>query len=389
MRTCLILDAEMQCALPVIESLHKRGFHVTAGSHKRINMGFFSKYANRRTIYPHPEKFPAAFLERIFDLVKRQHYDFVLPTDDVSSEILTAHKDQLETYTQLPVVPHDIFMKARDKSQTLRVAIQNKLPCPKTFFPDEQDIKDISEKASYPVLVKPNISSGARGISLASNQAELVKTYAQVKGLFGDCHVQEYIPKGGMQYKADLFLDRDHALKAGIVYSKLRYFPINGGSSIVNRTVRYPEIIENAHKILKAMGWYGFADFDFITDPRDGQPKIVEINPRVPACFRITVGAGIDFSYLIAKLALGEDIPQIKEYKLDVYLRYLPLDVLWFLKSPDRFKAEPNFFKFFGRNLHDQIISLRDPGPIFGFCLENFLSLFDWEARKTRYSRGW
>jgi predicted ATP-grasp superfamily ATP-dependent carboligase len=389
MRTCLILDAEMQCALPVIESLHKQGFQVTAGSHKRINMGFFSRYTSERIIYPHPEKCPAAFLERISKLVKDQRYDFILPTDDISGELLTAHKTELENYTHFPVVPHEIFMKARDKSQTLKIALQRKVPCPSTFFPDEQNIEEIADNLSYPALVKPNRSSGARGISLVASKADLATTYKAVKASFGECHIQEYVPKGGLQYKADLFLDRNQNLKAGIVYSKLRYFPINGGSSIVNRTVLFPQILENAHKILQAMEWYGFADFDFITDPRDGVPKIVEINPRVPACFRITLGAGIDFSYLIARLAMGEEIPQIDGYKLDVYLRYLPLDILWFFKSPDRFRAKPNFFKFFGRNLHDQIISLRDPGPIFGFCLENFLSLFDWEARKTRYSRGW
>jgi predicted ATP-grasp superfamily ATP-dependent carboligase len=197
------------------------------------------------------------------------------------------------------------------------------------------------------------------------------------------------VPQGGLQYKADLFLDAAQDLKAGIVYSKLRYFPINGGSSVINRTVRFPQILDNAHRLLRAMGWRGFADFDFITDPRDGTPKLMEINPRVPACFRITLAAGIDFPYMIAKLAMGEEIPKVDGYKLDVYLRYFPLDVLWFIKSPERFRAEPSFFKFFGRNLSDQIISLRDPGPMLGFCLENFISLFDWEARKTRYSRGW
>jgi predicted ATP-grasp superfamily ATP-dependent carboligase len=352
-------------------------------------MGFFSKYPHRRILYPDPKKLPRAFSERILNLAQQNRYDFILPTDDVSSEILLAEKDRLEKYTRLPVVPYDIFMKARDKSQTIRIAMQNDVPCPTTFFPDEEKIEDIAERAAYPVLVKPNISSGARGISLVNNGTELCNTYNEIKKRYGECHIQEYIPKGGLQYKADLFLDTNQELKAGIVYSKLRYFPVNGGSSVVNRTVSKPEILANAHRILEAMGWYGFADFDFVTDPRDGIAKIMEINPRVPACFRITRAAGIDFSYLIAKLALGEEIPQINGYELNVYLRYFPLDVLWFLKSPERFVAKPSFFKFFGSNLHDQIISLRDPGPIFGFCLENMLALFDFESRKTRYSRGW
>lgn len=389
MAKCLVLDAEMQCSLPVIESLHKRGFLVTAGSYQRINMGFFSKYTNDRILYPPPKSAPEAFFERILELAKECRYDFILPTDDISSEILISHRDILENHTRLPLVPYETFMKARDKSQTMKVAMQNNVPCPETFFPDEEDLRDIATKTPYPALVKPNISSGARGISLVNNKEELEKTYQEVKAEYGECHIQEYIPKGGLQYKADLFLDLNQKLKAGIVYSKLRYFPINGGSSTCNCTVIKPDIIENAYKILKAMNWYGFADFDFITDPRDGTPKIMEINPRVPACFRITLAAGIDFPAMIARLAMGEDIPPVEGYEVDVYLRYFALDVLWFLQSPERFRAKPNFFRFFAKNQYDQIISLKDPGPFLGFCLENFMALFDRESRKTRYTRGW
>lgn len=389
MPSCLVLDVEMQCALPVLEALRRRGFHVTAASYKRVNMGFFSKYPNRRVLYPLPKASPGNFVDRIVELAKHDHYDFVLPTDDVSSEILTAERERVERYSRLAVAPYETFMKARDKSQTLKIAIDNNIPCPKTFFPDAESMETISRRASYPVLVKANVSSGARGILPVHKSDELKKTYEEVKAVYGECHIQEYVPQGGLQYKADLFLDAAQDLKAGIVYSKLRYFPINGGSSVVNRTVRFPQILDNAQRLLRAMGWRGFADFDFITDPRDGTPKLMEINPRVPACFRITLAAGIDFPYMIAKLAMGEEVPKVDGYKLDVYLRYFPLDVLWFIKSPERFRAEPSFFKFFGSNLSDQIISLRDPGPMLGFCLENFISLFDWEARKTRYSRGW
>ena len=389
MPSCLILDAEMQCALPVLEALRRRGFDVTAGSHKRVNMGFFSRYPNRRVVYPPPQRLPVEFVARIVELARAHRYDFILPTDDVSSELLTAHRDRLERYAPLAVAPYETFMKARDKSKTLQIAIDNDLPCPKTFFPERESIDAIAQRASYPVLVKANISSGARGILPVQKKEELKGTYEKVKATYGECHIQEYVPKGGAQYKADLFLDDRQDLKAAMVYSKLRYFPVNGGSSVVNRTVFYPEIIDIAYRLLRAMNWRGFADFDFITDPRDGVPKIMEINPRIPACFRITLAAGIDFPSMIASLAMGGKVAKVDGYKRDVYLRYFPLDVLWFLKSPERFRAQPSFFKFFGRDLSDQIISLRDPGPMLGFCLENFISLFDWEARKTRYSRGW
>ena len=386
---CLVLDAEMQCSLPVMKSLRKQGFRVTAGSYKKINMGFWSRFPNRRIIYPSPEFFPDEYLERILALTKEHRYAFILPLDDFSCGILAEHKTAFEPYTRIPIVPYEIFMKGRDKAETMKMAREHNIPCPITHFPDEEKIEDIAKEVTYPVLVKPNIGTGARGISLVQKKEELESTYLKVKAVYGECHIQEHIPHGGLQYKADFFLDDKQDLKAGIVYSKLRYFPIHGGSSVMNRTVWKPDIMENAVKLLKAMKWYGFADFDFITDPRDGISKIMEINPRLPNTFRIGLDAGIDFPTMIVKLAMGEKIPEFRDYQLDVYLRYLALDVLWFLKSSDRFKAEPSFFKIFGKNLHDQIISLTDPGPILGFCLEKLLVFFDREARKARYSSGW
>ena len=352
-------------------------------------MGFFSRYVSERVLYPSAQNSPDAFLERVLALVKEHRYDFVFPIDDFSSEILSANKEAFTPYTGLPLVDAPTFMQGRDKSLTLKCAMRNGVPCPQTFFADEESIAEIARKAPYPVLVKPNISNGARGISLVNSAEDLDPVYQSIRRQFGECHIQEFIPKGGMQYKADLFIGTDQELKAGIVYNKLRYYPVNGGSSVMNCSVRKPEIIDYSYRLLKAMNWIGFADFDFVADPRDGVPKLMEINPRIPNCFRITKAAGIDFPGMIAKLALGEDVSAANDYRTDVYLRYLPLDVLWFMQSPERFKAEPSFFKFFGRNLYDQIISFRDPGPFFGFCLGNLVDLFNRKVRATKYSRGW
>jgi predicted ATP-grasp superfamily ATP-dependent carboligase len=385
----LVLDAEMQGCLPLLESFRNLGFHVTAGSYKRINMGFCSRYVHRRVVYASPALHPEAFAQRILELAKLNHYEFILPVDDFSTGILSEHKSSFLPYTKIPVVPYETFMVARDKSKTIKTALQCDIPCPSTFFPDDDAIADIARKVPYPALVKPNIGSGARGITLVGRAEELEGTYLDIKARYGECHIQEYVPKGGSQYKADLFLDNDRNLKAGIVYRKLRYFPINGGSSVVSRTVHKPEIIEYGHRLLREMDWCGFADFDFITDPRDGMAKLMEINPRIPNTFRIGVVAGIDFPSMIVKLIRGEEIPAKKEYDLDTYIRYFALDMLWFLKSPDRFRADPSVFSFLGKKVHDQIISLRDPGPIVGFCLENLLALLDRGARKSRFRRGW
>jgi predicted ATP-grasp superfamily ATP-dependent carboligase len=384
-----VLDAEMQCSIPLMESLWKQGFHITAGSYKRINMGFFSRYPARRVVYPSPENSPRAFVERILDLAKEHAYSLILPVDDFSSGILSAYRDCFAPYTQIPIVPFDTFTKARDKGQTMRIAMQEGVPCPQTFFPDSQKIEEIVREAHFPVLVKANVSSGARGISLVEKKDDLEATYLRVRAGYGECHIQEFIPKGGRQYVADFFLDMKQEQKAAIVYSKLRFFPVNGGSSVLNRTVHEPEILKYGYRLLRAMNWYGFADLDFIIDPRDGLPKVMEVNPRLPTTLRISLAAGMDFPRMLVNLAMGEEISTSTGYRLDVYLRHLPMDVLWFLKSPERFRARPSFFKIWEPALYDQILCLHDPGPTVGFVLDNLVSLLDRSSRKARFSRGW
>jgi predicted ATP-grasp superfamily ATP-dependent carboligase len=189
-----------------------------------------------------------------------------------------------------------------------------------------------------------------------------------------------------MQYKAELLLDEKSEVKAWCVYDKLRYYPPTGGSSTLNSTVDRRDILESAAKVLQELRWYGMADCDFIEDPRDGTPKLMEINPRFTRSIKICVLAGVDFPYLLYKLALGEPISSVLSYRVGIYLRYFPVDVMWFLKSKDRFRSRPSFFWMPGKDLTDEIFSLRDPGPTLAYFVAKAFSTLDPKQRHYHFS---
>ena len=97
------------------------------------------------------------------------------------------------------------------------------------------------------------------------------------------------------------------------------------------------------------MHWYSYADIDLITDPRDGRIKIMEINPRITGSVKICFEAGVDFADMLVRLAMGYEVPQVKQYQEGIFLRHPGIDLIWFLKSPDRFKAKPSWFRFWGK----------------------------------------
>ena len=384
----LVMDGRIQSCLPVIRALRLKGHHVTIAESDPLCVGFFSRYPQERWRHRDPRKDPEGFVDDLRRYVSTGHFDVLIPILDVTAELVSRHKQELERYVHIPLVDYPIFMQARDKSQTMRIAQALGLPCPKTYFPEDASVAEIAGQVDYPVFIKPNFSVGARGLTKVENAADLQRLYPLVVKQYGPCTIQEFIPQTDLQYKAQFFLDQKGIVKACVVYNKMRYFPLEGGVSALNCTVIRDDICALGSALLKEMHWYSYADIDLITDPRDGRAKIMEINPRITGSVKICFEAGVDFADMLVRLAMGYEVPQVKQYQSGIFLRHPGIDLLWFLTSPDRFKAKPSWFRFWGKDLRFEVLNLADPGPTVAYALANVRDLFSPEARRYKYQRS-
>jgi predicted ATP-grasp superfamily ATP-dependent carboligase len=387
MARVLLLDGDTRQVLPVMRALRVAGHHVTVACDSRISVGWFSILPHRRVKVPSPVSQPGQFLKALIDLLRDERYDVTIPLVDICASLVVEHKAELEQYTRMPVPDHDVFMLARDKANTMRICQEKNIPCPRTYFPEEQSIAWIRDRVNYPVLVKPRIGHGAIGIFRVSAPEELESVCRKVEKEYAPCIVQELIPQTGLQYKVQLFRDREGGLRAAVVFNKLRYFPVTGGTSSINCTVRRDDIVEICRQLLEEMRWTGYADVDLIEDPRDGVPKVMEVNPRVTGSVKIAFEAGVDFADLLVRFAQGDRLPTYNDYRVGIYMRYIPLDILWFLYSRDRFRAEPSWLKFWGRDLCYQVLSLRDPGPFLALGLSGLARLTSPKVRAEKLKK--
>lgn len=374
--------------LAATASLGRRAIEIHAAGTHRLSPGFFSRYVTRRLAYEPPRKNPDRFINWLLEQQRSFHYDMIMPVGDDEIEAIASNVDKLGGELNSVIPPCEAFLAGRDKALTIKTALDCGVPCPKTYFPADEALEDACGKVEFPALIKPNISAGARGIVRVNSAKELLCQYDKIKRQFGNCTIQELIPSGGKQHKADYLVDKNQNVIAGVVYHKMRYFPVSGGSSTLVRTVRHDEIDSAAKKMLTHLRWYGFCDFDFIEDPRDGVSKLMEINPRFPESLSMPIFAGVDLPYLIYRMALGEEIEKIESYQLGKYSRFLAGDIMWFLNSPERFSAEPSFFRLFSRDQTYYVESLKDPGPTIGYLLEGIAVTLSWERFKGRFIRG-
>ena len=95
---------------------------------------------------------------------------------------------------------------------------------------------------------------------------------------------------------------------------------------------------------------------------------------------------GIDFPMMLYRLAHGETVTPVESYPENRFLRFLPGDLMWFFRVDNkrRFGTWPSWFRFFDKNTAYQICSIRDPGALIGYAMENLSMLFDARLRRDR-----
>jgi predicted ATP-grasp superfamily ATP-dependent carboligase len=385
----LVLDGKSIATVSIVRSLGRKGIYVACGEEYKSCPGLLSKYVKTRIVYPSPAKTPDLFLEKIFSLTRNGEYDLVIPVSDETSVLLSKHKTELSNFTKIPTPSYETMMVARDKASTMKVAIENGIPCPETYFPEEIPVENIRDLARYPVVIKPRESSGARGIRYVASAEKIEADYQMVKAKYGKAYIQEYIPNT-QHYSICVLMNLKSERRASFSYQEIRQFPVTGGSAAYAISVKKPDLIEYATSLLRKIKWTGVANLEFVIDERDNTPKLIEINPRFWMSLELAVQSGVDFPYLLFRQMMDGDIKSSDDFRLGVKYRWLvPADILWLWNSRNKISAYSSFFKLFEHDLHYAVFSPGDLGPSMGVLLQSLRYLASRETRDYIFKRGW
>lgn len=389
MKKVLILDGGAAHAMAIAECLKKSGYGVAVICDDKNEYGYHTKFADER--YLGVDSHKKEYAEFMLKFLKEHKFDVLIPTSDTSAEFMSFHKKELQEVTGVLMPEREVFERGYDKNNLMTVCRENGFPHPQTIDLKGLEVDKLHEferveglkNFPYPGLLKPNLTSGGRGMTLVNSLEELLEVYPAIHAQYGECHLQQFIKEGGRQVKVQIMTDKNGDMAYSSVIWKQRYYPVNGGSSCCNVTIDDPVIASVCGKVLKAIGWIGFADFDLIEDPQTKQLLIMEINPRIPACVRSAFKSGMDYATMIADMTLGKPLREYK-YESGKRLRHLGFDVLWFLKSPQRFSCKPSWFRFFGKELFYQDWIKGDFSAFFWGTWGNFKKQMDPEFRKAK-----
>ena len=365
-RHVLVLEGNCKQSLPFIRGFKELGCEVSVLCGSRLDCSFASRLPDHKILGICDVHRPEESEQFIVDLIKKGHYDLVFPPFDFSARILSHHKQELSEYAVIYANEREVFDKANDKNEVMRVCMENGIPCPKTVFgivsPEEIDAMDLK----FPVIIKPRSMYGARGFHIFRSAPEM-KKYVAERGLsLADYVVQEFIPEGSRVMGSINVIDRGGEMKSSYLYICEHLYPEDGGTSTLNAILLREDIRRNCDKLVKLLNLKGIVGVDLMLDARDNVGKVIEVNPRAVHGIALGFFAGANHARQVLEDAFGDTVTPMSADRTDIASRILQTDALWFVSSPDRFRRSAGKL---GYKVKEQMFFWDDPLPWFAFLL--------------------
>ena len=364
----LILEGYCKQCLPFIRGFKELGCEVSVLCETKLDCGYASRLPDHRILGICDFKRPKESEEYIVNLIKTGDYDLVYPLFDFSARILSHNKEELSKYAIIYANDKEIFDRANDKYEVMKVCMENGIPCPQTIF-DIETIEDVEKsKIKFPIIIKPRRMYGARGYHRFTSIQEM-REYISVKGIdLSDYVVQEYIPEGSRLIGANIFIDSAGDIRSSYLYICEHIYPEDGGTSTLNAILERNDIQEYCNELAKLMNLRGEIGVDLMIDKRDNIGKVIEINVRPVHGVSVGFFFGVNNAIQVMEDAYGLPVTEMKINRTDTAVRILQTDMLWFLNSPDRFKRLPRKLGY--KHVKEQMFFWDDPLPWLAFLFD-------------------
>jgi carbamoyl-phosphate synthase large subunit len=265
---------------------------------------------------PYPAAGTDALLARLEDINEKEHINVLIPNFD--AELLNFIKigGELKRIGISTFLPEQKAFEARDKVNLLKFGQKHGLPVPedKVIF-QVREVTKCSELFGFPVVVKGKYYDAI--ICNSSEEAE--KAFYRLQAKWGlPIIIQRFIP--GTEINVAILGDGKGSAISIIPMRKL--YITEKGKAWAGITIEDPELINLAEKFIKATKWRGGCELEVMMSS-NGNPFIMEVNPRFPAWIYLSAAAGQNQPAALVKMALGQKVTRFGTYEVGkVFVRY-------------------------------------------------------------------
>ena len=219
----------------------------------------------------------------------------LIPTTDQGAIFVADHAAELDEWFLIPSPNGALTRSLCSKKQLYHIAKKHGVPTPNAAFPEcKEDVRNFLESTSLPVIVKAiytwlPLRRQVRSLAIANTREEVIEKYAAMKE-YGEPNVmlQEYIPgDDSTVWMFNGYFDERSECLFGLTGRKIRTWPIHRGVTTLGICMKNKTVEKASEEFMKAIGYKGIVDIGYRYDARDQLYKILDVNPRIGATFRL------------------------------------------------------------------------------------------------------
>ena len=220
----------------------------------------------------------------------------LISTDDAAVALVQDSAAELRTVFNFPVLPAGLARRLSSKRELYFLCREFGVPTPETVFPQSRaDVLRFIESAAFPVVVKGiDDSNSARPktpMRIVRSPRELLDYYSQIEEPFRlNLMLQEYIPgNADSVWMFNGYFNRRSECLVGFTGRKLRQRPMDTGVTTLGICLHNAIVDRQMRRLLQSVAYRGIVDLGCRYDHRDGQYKLLDVNPRIGCTFRLFV----------------------------------------------------------------------------------------------------
>ena len=277
-----------ETGLGVARSLGRAGIRVL-GLDRREDVGFQSKYVDA-SLCPDPTEDVDAFVEHLVQVSGvEEHRPVLFVTSDDFLMAVSRNRERLEKLFLLNLPDADTLESIADKYRQYELARGAGIPVPATFLLNKPaEVAELKQQIPFPVFVKAREVTSWRKAVGGNVKGFIARTPEELEAHLGRlCTtgvvglVQELIPGPDTNhYKACCYVSKHGEVVRAFALQKLRQQPPGFGFGSLVQSVYDPAVLSLGKRFLESIGYRGVGSAEFKRDERDGELKLIELNPR-------------------------------------------------------------------------------------------------------------
>ncbi|MEW6679706.1 MAG: ATP-grasp domain-containing protein [bacterium] len=273
-------------------------------------------------LLPYPSEGVDSLLDRILTIHKKTPIDVIIPNLDSEMYSFVSLEKRLIRHGIKTFLPTKEQLKMCSKITLAESDNISGIPLPLSSVVRDMKMVGKVEKIGFPLIVKGIFYEAYK----AHNIDEVAKFIDKIKLKWGmPIILQKFIP--GDEFNVSLVGDGMGNSKGFVCMRKLML--TDKGKAWSGITIRDEALNRLVERFIEGTKWRGPAELEILKSKDNGQFYLLEINPRFPAWIYLAKASGVNLPWQTVKLALGEMVKCIKDYKIGIiFSRYTKEHIL-------------------------------------------------------------